>query len=105
MVVTDLGCSHVGDEFIHKFINHAEEYVRGNVHTNGIENFWSLLKRLLHGTYIAVEPFHLSAYVDEQAFRFNQRSDNDAGRFLKTLAMTPGCRLTYATLIQKPTVN
>jgi hypothetical protein len=61
-------------------INHAVEYVRGAVHTNGIENFWSLLKRAIKGTYVNVEPFHLGRYLDEQAFRFNER-DTDAGRF------------------------
>ncbi len=54
-------------------LTHAEEYVRGKVHTNGMENFWSLLKRAIKGTYVAVEPFHLSRYVDEQAFRYNNR--------------------------------
>ena len=59
--------------FIHKTVNHLEEYVRKDVHTQGIENFWSLLKRSLNGTYVAVEPFHLEAYADEQAFRYNNR--------------------------------
>lgn len=85
-------------EFVHQFVNHEVKYVEGNVHTNGVENFWSLLSRTLHGTYVAVEPFHLSAYVDEQAFRFNNRKDNDAGRFLKALAMFPSARLTYKDL-------
>jgi hypothetical protein len=58
-----------------KAINHAEIYVRGHVHTNGIENFWSLLKRSIGGTYVSVEPFHLFRYVDEQSFRFNNRHD------------------------------
>jgi hypothetical protein len=56
--------------YVHEIVNHAETYVRGRVHTNGLENFWSLLKRGLSGTYVAVEPFHLFRYVDEQAFRF-----------------------------------
>jgi ISXO2-like transposase domain len=64
-------------EFVHETVNHLEEYVRGQVHTNGIENFWSLFKRALRGTYVAVEPFHLDAYVDEQAFRFNNRATKD----------------------------
>jgi len=69
-------------EYTHEFINHAEAYVNGNVHTNGIENFWSLLKRGLKGTYVSVEPFHLFRYVDEQAFRFNNRLPmDDASRF------------------------
>jgi transposase-like protein len=66
-------------EYVHQVIDHAETYVKGNVHTNGIENFWSLLKRGLKGTYISVEPFHLFRYLDEQAFRFNERKDNDGG--------------------------
>jgi hypothetical protein len=61
-------------------VNHAEEYVRGHVHTNGIENFWSLVKRCLNGTYISVMPFHLFRYLDEQAFRFNNRKFNDSER-------------------------
>jgi transposase-like protein len=66
----------------HAVINHAVEYVNGNVHTNAMENFWSLLKRGLHGTYISVEPFHLFRYLDEQAFRFNNRHITDAERFV-----------------------
>jgi hypothetical protein len=79
-------------------VNHAEKYVEGNVYCNGVKNFWSLLSRMLHGTYVVVEPFHLSAYVDEQAFRFNNRKDNDGARFLKALAMVPTARLTYKDL-------
>jgi len=81
-------------------VNHKLEYVRGNVHCNGVENFWSLLQRGLKGTYVAVEPEHLGAYVDEQAFRYNNRKDNDAGRFEKTLIQTKGRRLTYKDLIR-----
>ena len=93
-------------EFVHETVNHVEEYVRGQVHTQGIENFWSLLKRGLNGTYVAVEPFHLSRYVDEQAFRFNNRStkDNpltDADRFALALSQISGKRLTYAELTGK----
>ena len=91
--------------FAHEFVNHQIEYVRGNVHCNGVENFWSLLQRTLGGTYVSVEPYHLSAYVDEQAFRFNQRKDDDAGRFVKTLSQVIGRRLTYKDLTQTPTVN
>ena len=87
-----------GQAFVHQFVNHQEKYVEGNVHCNGVENFWSLLSRTLHGTYVAVEPFHLSAYVDKQAFRFNNRKDDDAGRFLKAMAMVPTARLTYKDL-------
>jgi transposase-like protein len=88
-------------DYVHKFVNHAIEYVKDNVHTNGIENFWSLLKRALKGTYISVEPFHLFRYVDEQSFRFNNRKDNDAGRFLKACSTMAGRRLTYKNLIGK----
>jgi hypothetical protein len=90
-------------DFTHQFVNHAEEYVRDNVHTNGIENFWSLLKRSLRGTYVSVEPFHLFRYVDEQAFRFNERKDEngDRGRFKTLLQHVAGKRLTYKELIAK----
>lgn len=75
------------------------EYVRDAVHTNGIENFWSLLKRTIKGTYVSVEPFHLGRYLDEQALRFNERDDNDAGRFKSVLSSVSGRRLTYEELI------
>jgi len=93
-------------EFEHKVINHLEKYVDGNIHTNGIENFWSCLKRGLGGTYIAVEPFHLFRYVDEQAFRFNNRATkdnplNDADRFHLAMSQIVGKRLTYAGLTGK----
>jgi transposase-like protein len=89
--------------FIHETVNHMQEYVRGEVHTNGIENFWSLLKRMLRGTYVAVEPFHLDAYVTEQVFRFNNSGpkNNDATRFEKVMANVSGKRLTYASLTGK----
>ena len=78
-------------------INHVNEYVNGHIHTNGIENFWSLLKRSLGGTYISVEPFHLDAYVSEQVFRYNNRKDmNDSDRFSAVLSQVAGKRLTYA---------
>src|SRR6266496_1494128 len=89
-------------EYIHNVINHAEEYVRGNVHTNGIENFWSLLKRSLKGTYISVEPFHLFRYLDEQAFRFNKRKATDFERFATVVNMVFGKRLEYKQLIGQP---
>jgi hypothetical protein len=73
--------------------------VRDNVHTNGLENFWSLLKRALKGTYVSVMPVHLFRYVDEQAFRFNKRKDNDAGRFADALSAVTGRHLTYKDLI------
>lgn len=94
--------SNVGvDGFVHEFIDHTEEYVRGAVHTNGLENFWSLLKRTLKGTYVSVEPFHLQAYCDEQAFRFNNRKGTDAQRFCAVMKEIVGKRLTYDELIGK----
>jgi transposase-like protein len=87
-------------------INHALEYVSGHVHTQGIENFWSLLKRGLRGTYISVEPFHLDAYVKEQVFRYNNRKDaDDFTRFATCLMGIQGKRLTYQALTQRPGVN
>jgi transposase-like protein len=93
-------------DFVHETVNHVEEYVRGQVHTQGIENFWSLLKRGLKGTYVAVEPFHLDAYVDEQVFRYNNRATrdnplNDADRFTLAVSQIVGKRLTYAELTGK----
>jgi transposase-like protein len=88
-------------DYVHNVIDHAESYVKGNVHTNGIENFWSLLKRCLKGTYISVEPFHLFRYLDEEAFRFNERKDTDAGRFVQVAKAVTGRRLTYAELTGK----
>ncbi len=93
-------------KFVHETVNHVEEYVRGQVHTQGIENFWSLLKRGLSGTYVAVEPFHLDRYVDEQAFRYNNRATkdnplNDADRFALAVSQIAGKRLTYAELTGK----
>jgi hypothetical protein len=85
-------------DYIHQIVDHAVEYVRGRVHTNGIENFWSLLKRTVKGTYVSVEPAHLDAYVAEQTYRFNERKDNDGGRFRKLLAAVDGRRLTYREL-------
>jgi transposase-like protein len=97
---TDAWTSYRGleSEYIHEVIDHAVEHVRGAVHTNGIENFWSLLKRTIKGTYVSVEPFHLGRYLDEQAFRFNERDDNDAGRFKSVLLSVSGRRLTYREL-------
>jgi ISXO2-like transposase domain len=89
-------------EYAHKVIDHAEAYVDGRVHTNGLENFWSLLKRGISGTYISVEPFHLFRYLDEQSFRYNYRKDmNDADRFRLTLSQITGKRLTYTHLTDK----
>ena len=89
----------LASEYVHEVVNHAEEYVRGNVHTNGLENFWSLFKRGLNGTYISVEPYHLFRYVDEQSFRFNERHLTDAERFSVAVSQITGKRLTYAELI------
>jgi hypothetical protein len=89
-------------EYIHKTVNHAETYVNGQVHTNSLENFWSLMKRSLRGTYVAVEPFHLDKYLDEQVFRFNNRQNkSDADRFKKLLSQIVGKRLTYAEVTGK----
>jgi transposase-like protein len=93
-------------DFIHETVNHLKTYVNGRVHTNGIENFWALTKRSLAGTYVAVEPFHLDRYVDEQVFRFNNRAtkDNpldDADRFYIALSQVANKRLTYAELTGK----
>ena len=95
-------------DFVHEVVNHAREYVRGNVHTQGMDNFWSLLKRTLRGTYVAVEPFHLDRYLDEQIFRYNNRAtkDNpldDSDRFALAMAQVAGKRLTYAQLTGKGT--
>lgn len=100
------GYTHLRSEFVHDIVHHAEQYVEGLVHTNGIENFWSLLKRTLKGTYVAVEPFHLQRYVDEQAFRFNNRATkdnplNDSDRFVLALSQIVGKRLTYAEVTGK----
>jgi transposase-like protein len=84
--------------YVHHVINHTLEYVNGHIHTNGIENFWSLLKRSIKGTYISVEPFHLERYVDEQVFRFNERDGSDADRFRAALRRVTGKRLTYKEL-------
>jgi transposase-like protein len=100
-VITDAFRSYdaLSDEYAHKVIDHAECYAKGHVHTNGMENFWSLLKRGIRGTYVSVEPFHLFRYLDEQAFRFNERKDNDAGRFIKAVSGFIGKKLKYAKLI------
>lgn len=93
-------------QFVHETVTHIDEYVRGQVSTQGIENFWSLLKRGLKGTYIAVEPFHLSKYVDEQVYRFNNRLGmNDEQRFQKVLGRVTGRRLTWNDLTGKEEVR
>jgi transposase-like protein len=107
-VYTDnaVGYDKVAYNFVHDIINHTKEYVRGRVHTNSMENFWSLLKRGLKGTYVCVEPFHLSRYVDEQVFRFNNRKEGDhkltdAERFAAAMSGLAGRRLTYSDLTGK----
>jgi transposase-like protein len=108
MMHTDahVGYDRLKNYFPHEVINHMEAYVRGQVTTNGIENFWSLLKRGLGGTYVAVEPFHLHRYVDEQVFRYNHRKDgdvklSDGDRFQALLAQVAGKRLTWAEVTGK----
>jgi transposase-like protein len=97
---TDAHFSYQGlaSDYMHKVIDHAEAYVDGQVHTNGCENFWSLLKRAIKGTYVSVEPFHLFRYLDEQVYRFNNRGDNDAGRFINALRSIVSKRVTYDAL-------
>jgi len=91
------------EKFVHQVINHAEKYVDGRVHTNGLENFWSLLKRGISGTYVSVEPFHLFRYLHEQMFRFNNRKElDDAGRFNLVVQQIAGKRITFAQLTGKP---
>jgi transposase-like protein len=99
-VFTDALSSYDGLKafFEHKVVNHAECYAKGNVHTNGLENFWSCLKRAIRGTYISVEPFHLFRYLDEQAFRFNNRKEDDRTRFAEVVGAVIGKRLTYKAL-------
>jgi transposase-like protein len=102
---TDLFTDELSDgwfnDYQQKVINHAEAYVNGNIHTNGLENFWSLLKRGIHGTYVSVEPFHLFRYLDEQAFRYNNRNMSDVERFVFAMRHVVGRRLTYAELTGK----
>ena len=99
----------LGADYAHEVINHAVEYVRENVHVNGMENYWSLLKRGINGTYVSVEPFHLFRYCDEQAFRFNTRLSadgeaiNDGDRFSMAVGKIVGKRLTYKSLIGEAT--
>jgi hypothetical protein len=107
-VMTDEASMYSGlkDDYVHEVINHMDCYVRDHVSTNGIENFWSLLKRGLGGTYVSVEPFHLFRYLDEQAFRFNNRATkdnplNDSDRFVLALSQIVGKRLTYKEVTGK----
>ena len=100
-VYTDSLLSYAGlnPEFVHGFVNHAEKYVDGAVHTNGMENFWSLFKRCIKGTHVSVEPFHLFRYLDAECFRFNNRKTDDGERFLRAIGQVEGKRLTYKSLI------
>lgn len=107
-IYTDALKSYDGlsSDYVHKVIDHAEKYVDGQVHTNGLENFWSLLKRQLKGTYISVEPFHLFRYLDEQVWRYNNRATkdrpmNDGDRFQLALSQIAGKRVTYEELTGK----
>jgi transposase-like protein len=105
-LMTDEWGGYKGTDFQHEIINHADTYVRGLVHTNGIENFWSLLKRGINGTYVSIEPFHLFRYIDEQAFRYNNRATkdnplNDGDRFALVVSQIVGHRLTYKELTGK----
>jgi transposase-like protein len=93
--------SGLAQEYAHAVVDHAVAYVDGRVHTNGLENFWSLLKRGIAGTYVSVEPFHLFRYLDEQSFRFNNRRANDSSRFSRAVAQIVGKRLTFAELTGK----
>ena len=103
VVYTDSLKSYEGLDtmYVHDMIDHAVEYVRGEVHTNGMENFWSLLKRMLGGTYVSVAPKHLTRYCAEEAYRFNERVGSDAERFGKVMKSVPGKRLTYEQLTAK----
>ena len=100
------GYQNLRSKYAHDVINHTEAYVRGRIHTNGIENFWALLKRGIGGTYVAVEPFHLDRYVDEQVFRYNNRATadnpmNDFDRFSLAVSNIVGKRVTYQELTGK----
>jgi transposase-like protein len=91
--------------YTREVINHSFEYVRDNCHTNSIENFWSLLKRTIKGTYVSVEPAHLQRYVEEQTFRYNERRGNDQDRFIGVIRAISGKRITYAQLIGSRTMG
>jgi len=100
-----LSYEELATDYAHKVVNHAAQYVDGRVHTNSLDNFWSLLKRGVSGTYVSVEPFHLFRYLDEQMFRFNNRKDlDDAGRFDLAVSQIVGKRLTFAELTGKTAV-
>jgi transposase-like protein len=100
---TDALLSYKGlaSEYSHQVVDHAVEYVNGRIHTNGLENFWSLLKRGINGTYVSIEPFHLFRYLDEQTFRYNHRKMTDAERFNIAVKGIVGKRLTFDELTGK----
>lgn len=102
-VYTDKARGYIGldSDYLHGVVDHAIEYVRGRVHTNSLENFWALLKRSLSGTYVAVDPAHLDAYLAEQCMRFNQRKGTDAARFANVMQNVRGRRLQYKELIAR----
>ncbi|MGD0468342.1 MAG: IS1595 family transposase [Terriglobales bacterium] len=100
------GYDALRSKYVHEVVDHSEQYVNGRVHTNGLENFWSLMKRNLAGTYVAVEPFHLDRYIDEQVFRYNNRGSkehpmDDFARFDLALRNLVGKKLTYKELTGK----
>jgi hypothetical protein len=89
----------LGSDYAHQVVDHAVEYVNGRIHTNGLENFWSLLKRGINGTYVSIEPYHLFRYLDEQSFRYNNRKNkDDQARFEAAMKNVAGRRLTYNEL-------
>ena len=100
---TDALMSYTGlsADYIHGVIDHAVAYVNGRIHTNGLENFWSLFKRCINGTYVSVEPFHLFRYLDEQSFRFNNRKMTDGERFIEVMQQVVDRRVTWADLTGK----
>ncbi|MCH8852967.1 MAG: transposase, partial [Planctomycetes bacterium] len=99
-VFTDAHSGYRGlnPDYLHEVVDHAIAYVRGRIHVNSLENFWCLVKRALMGTYVAVDPVHLNAYLAEACFRFNARKGTDASRFSQVMRRVLGKRLTYAQL-------
>ena len=100
--MTDAHRGYLGleDDYVHAIVDHAIEHVTHTVvHTNVLENYWSLLKRTIKGTYVAIDAPHLEAYIDEQTFRFNHRKDNDGGRFETAVKNVNGKRITFKELI------
>jgi transposase-like protein len=106
-VYTDASYSYRGlqTDYVHEVIDHAESYVRDRVHTNGLENFWSLFKRMIYGTHHSVDPEHLDRYLDEATYRFNSREFSDTSRFVSATARVIGKRITYRQLIGKDAVG